>query len=888
MLSHDASVYDAGGNGEGRIAILPMAFDQFVGRDEELVALTDCLRRASEGRSVLVAVSGEAGVGKSRLVREFCARNAGHIEKTITGRCLETIKAPFLPFVHVFRELALEPGFDLDRLEEPAARGRVQKERHVARLQQMAHTLLKATAPKPRVIIIEDVHWADAATLELLEHLALAGEEGRLLVIVTLRADGMERGSTLARVLSRLRGGGLVFVRLAALDASQVSTLLRSAAPSLSRAVVERIKALSEGNPLFAEELLRAAIDGDATLSHPAYSSIRATVIDRLYKLTEADQQIVACASVVGRFFDVRFVQALADQDFDRVIAALRRARNLQLIREVPENAGEVLAFRHAIFASIIHDELLGVEARHLHLRLAEYLEREDDAKRRIAEIAHHYSVAHEAKKALLYNARAGDDAMSVTAFEDAARFYDEALRYAGAGTPIFAQLAEKRAYAWYAAGVAENTDALFSEAMTAYEALGRRQKVIEMLLFLSRQAWNDAQTVDGYRHAVRAIELIEEHDDELRDYARTMAASYAAHLGNLDEAESLIADVAACLKPEITARIIDTRAVVIARRGRLDDAWSICLEAQRIAQDSGDADAIVRVFSNSADIAAARGRRREAAALWRQAYAAARNAGYIGRMAYAALGYAAALLDCGLIDEAREPFATAMTAGVSNASVAIQAVCVGAMFRAYTGEPSMNSIREAFALDLAIRSRESLRIGQLGSALVFAHLAEGRHAEVRAVLRVTVDALETPAFAELLLAFGAIAGDRETRTRSLRLLQDAAADRATFAGVCRLAVTAPREALRLAEEQGCELLRRVLSAQLGKNGRISERRTPTLTRREIEVARLLADSLSNRGIAEHLGISERTVEHHVESILSRLGLRSRWLVTPDVLAQLT
>ncbi len=874
-----------------------MAFDHFVGRDEELVALTDCLERASEGRSMLVAIGGEAGIGKSRLVREFRARIEARAEKIVTGRCLETIKAPFLPFIQIFRELELDPGFDLGKFEEPAARGRAQREQHVARLQQLAHALLRAAAPKPHVLVIEDLHWADAATLELLEHLALSGGQGRLLVIVTVRTDGINRGGTLARVLSRLRAAGLIFVSLSTLKAPEITALLRGTAPRLPRAVIERIKALSEGNPLFAEELLRAALDGDDALSHPAYSSIRAMVIDRLYKLPEDDQQIIACASVVGRFFNVRFVAALANIELERCIAALRRARNLQLIREVPEHASrDVLAFRHAIFAEIIHDELLGVEARHLHMRLAEHLEREDDAKHRVAEIAHHYSVAQNAKKALLYKVRAGDDAMSLTAFEDAARSYDEALRYAQAGTPVFAQLAEKRAYAWYAAGVAENTDELFSQAVTAYEALGQRQKVVEMLLFLSRQAWNDAQSVDGYQHAMRAIELIAEDDDQLRDYARTMAASYAAHLGNLDEAESIIAELGASQRPEIAARITDTRAMIMARRGRLDDAWGIFLEAQQIVRRSGDPDAIVRVFSNSADIAAARGQRREAASLWREAYTTAKSAGYIGRMAYAALGYAAALLDCGQVEAAREPFENAMATGVTNASVAIQAAGVAALLRAFLGTAPPGTVEEEHALELAVRSRESLRIGQLGAAIAFAYFAEERGDDGREVLRKTIDALESPAFAEFLLVLGVLHGDLPTKVKARALLQSGSEPSTSFAGLCRSVVVALdaapgaraaalRDVIRVADEQGCVPLRLAL---LGvKRVPSGESRRVALTRREFQVARLLAEATTNRSIAEQLGISERTVEHHVESILSRLGLRSRWLVTPDLLAQL-
>jgi predicted ATPase/DNA-binding CsgD family transcriptional regulator len=897
-----------------------VVLEQFVGREEELAALNECFERAASGRPTLVAVSGEVGIGKSRLVREALSAIEPKARAIGVGHCLEHLKTPFLPFGEIVRGLKLDLGFDLQQETEPAARGRVQTEKHLRRLQMVAHALLNASG-RPFVVVVEDVHWADAATLGLLEHLAVSGTHGRLLIILTLRSEAVERAGAFARVLSKLRGAGLISVRLAPLKPTEITTLLRSAVQTqLPRATVERIKSLAEGNPLFAEELLRAALDDNVL--HPAYASIRATVIDRLYQLSESDQRVIVCASVVGRFFDPNLVAALAERSFDDTIAALRRARNLQLIREARDpGTSHTLAFRHSLFSEVVYQELLEVEARSLHARVASLILNlsKDQKTSRIAEIAYHYTAADDTKKALKYNAEAGDEAMRLTAFEDAAGFYEQALRYLQLGTAQYAELTEKRAYAWYAAGLAENTAGLFSDALAAYEAQGDRQKVVEMLLFLSRQAWNDAETPDGYHHAIRAADLIGDRDPALREYAMTMAASYAVHLGQLEEAERIVASLDAT-NPDIAARLIDTRAMLCARKGQINEALRLCAQAQIFAEQTADPDVLVRVYSNSADITALCGQREQAAELWHKAYSAAQAGGYIGRMAYAALGYAAALIECGQLEKARDLYRLALETGVSNASVTIQAAAVGALLNALLGIETSAFIKEEAAFELVLRSKESLRIGQLGGALAFNRLAHRESTQLQRILARAIGELESPVFAEMLLLLGAARGDVATKSRARDLLHRTTevADLPVLA-LCRRVVeaidsggTVLRSRLESIADSWAQMrchVPQIVTLELteddskirnalesiraaGYAGRLrgldsrSTVSTARLTPRELEVARLLADAESNRSIAERLGISERTVEHHVESILSRLGVRSRWLVTADLIAR--
>jgi DNA-binding CsgD family transcriptional regulator/tetratricopeptide (TPR) repeat protein len=890
----------------------------FVGREGELAALLESFELVAKAHTAFAMVSGEAGIGKSRLANELCRRVAERAQGVAIGHCLETIRTPFFPFLEIFDELGLNAGFEAAQNKDSAVRGRAQRERHLRRLQSLAHSLLTAAINKPFVVVIEDVHWADAATLGLLEHLAVSRAHGQLMVVLTVRAEEIERGGAFARVLVRLRNAGLITVGLGPLAPREVTELLRSSAPKpLARETIARIRDLAEGNPLFVEELLRAAVDDDNSLLDPAYANIRATVIDRFYLLCETDQRVLVCAAVAGRFFDVPLVAELSKRSFDEVLATLARARSLQLVRDGP--SPQTIAFRHAVFCEVIYRELLRADAQSLHAKVAEYAERQPE--RPLAEIAYHWSKAGNHDKAREYNLRAGDDAMQLTAFEDAARCYDEAIRYISPGTFAYAELAEKRAYAWYSAGVGENTGRMFADAVAGYEAIGQRQKVVEMHLFLSRQAWNDAETPDGYRHAMRAAELIGDADPSLRDYAKTMAASYATHLGDVDEAAQIL-DFAIGGNPEIAARMLDTQAIIQARRGDVDAALALCAEAQEVARQSGGPDVRVRVVTNAADVYAACGRLSEAADLWRDAYVVAQASGYIGRMAYAALGYAAALLLCGDIARARELYGIAVGTGVSNACVAIQAAAVGAMLRALVDSLPPVFPEGRAILDMALHSKESLRIGQLGGAIAFEQIASNRNEEARETLARSVAELTSPAFAEMLLLLAAAHGDPETQAQARSLLATSPSHSGlAVADLCKKGAQAAqlpaRERnvalgelanaaaqlshyplqlafLRLSgdDAKACRVAETIGATGYAKRlEKLRERPSPSrlaLTRRELEVARLLAEQESNRGIALRLGLSERTVEHHVASILSRLDVRSRWLVTPELISSIT
>ncbi len=228
--------------------------EQFVGRVDELALLNERLEDARDGRRAIVVIGGETGIGKSRLLREFIARADGRYGKFAEGHCVEHLKVPFLPIAEIVRTLRGEDSFD----ESLFPRGPVRTEDSGAeaqlhRVNAIAAALATPKSGKPNIIAIEDLHWADAATLGLVEHLASSASGGGMLTIVTVRSEAAERRSLIARALSRLRRVGTsTMIELSPLGRGEIAALVKkrarlnfSATPRNDRARKDTIRGKS-------------------------------------------------------------------------------------------------------------------------------------------------------------------------------------------------------------------------------------------------------------------------------------------------------------------------------------------------------------------------------------------------------------------------------------------------------------------------------------------------------------------------------------------------------------------------------------------------------------------------------------------------------------------
>ncbi|CAM4011391.1 helix-turn-helix transcriptional regulator [Nocardiopsis gilva] len=403
----------------------------FVGRHTELRALLDHAHRARTEASAAMLIGGDAGVGKSRLVREFAAQvGQGRL---VSGGCLElgVDGLPYAPFVAVLRHLLRDLGrapFDALALdgEHELARllpelGHAPAERREARgilFEQVLRLLTSVSRSDGLTIVIEDLHWADNATRDLLVFLLRNFYSPGLQVVATYRADDLHRTHPLRRLLPELeRLRSVTRMELGPLDREEVAeqaAAIRGSAlpPDEATALYER----TGGNPLFVESLT----DCSTILSDHVPETTRELLLASLYKLDDQARFVVRVASVgavSGGQIEHELLAHVADLPESELDAALHAVVDTNVLRV----EGTGYRFRHALLREAVHSELLPGQHSRLHLRFAEALDALPGvipADRLATEQAHHFYAASDLPRAL-------------SAAWSAARHASDALAYA-------------------------------------------------------------------------------------------------------------------------------------------------------------------------------------------------------------------------------------------------------------------------------------------------------------------------------------------------------------------------------------------------------------------------------------------------------------------------
>jgi DNA-binding CsgD family transcriptional regulator len=416
---------------------------RLVGREVELGRLLTLLGEAAAGRPVVALVSGDAGVGKTRLVTELSveARERGYA--VLTGRCAELADTvPYLPLADALRDAAAGPlagGPLLDALAARPVLSRLLPDVDGGRppggdmpglaQQQLFGAVLgmlsELAEAGPVLLVLEDLHWADRSTRDLVTFLSRALHRERLAIVVTYRTDDMYRRHPLRPVVAELsRLPSVTTVALGPLDASAMAEHLTSlSGRPIDAATLENLITRAEGNAYYAEELLEASASGSEL---PA--GLADLLLARTEKLSPEAQQVLRAAAVTGRRVDdelARRASGLAGPEYDD---ALREAVAHQLL--VPDG-DHGYAFRHALLREAIYGDLLPGERTRLHARLAELLADERrlaDVPGTAAELAHHSLASHDIPGAFAASVAAGREAERLAAPAEAHRHYDLAL----------------------------------------------------------------------------------------------------------------------------------------------------------------------------------------------------------------------------------------------------------------------------------------------------------------------------------------------------------------------------------------------------------------------------------------------------------------------------
>jgi class 3 adenylate cyclase len=429
-----------------------------VGREAELTELEDALLAALRGEGRMVLLSGDAGMGKTRLVTELGGRARGIGVTVLSGGCSEaTLAMPYLPFLEalgnyiarsdlaVLRERlgesAAELGALFPRLGPAPVEASDPAQAKLRLFEAIMHLLEVAAGESGLLLVMEDLHAADASTRELLDLLARRLQGARILVAGTYRGEEVGRKHPMHRDLQSWRRKGLAqVIELKPLDEREVEDMVQAIFDEPSEAETGRfLHERCEGNPFVLEELLKEAIDlGDIYRTERGWErkelsefrlprTVRDTILLRLERLEPDQVRMLRAAATLGDTFQDSALIAVAGEGLSSVQEALRACVQQQLVREDVDGGG-TYHFRHALTREAVYEDLISTERQEYHRRAAEWLNAQPGTG--AAVVAGHLIAAGLARDAVPLCLEAAARAEETWALVEAAELYEAALPY--------------------------------------------------------------------------------------------------------------------------------------------------------------------------------------------------------------------------------------------------------------------------------------------------------------------------------------------------------------------------------------------------------------------------------------------------------------------------
>jgi DNA-binding SARP family transcriptional activator len=413
------------------VAVPATPRDGVVGRALELGRLEQALDDATAGHGTTALVAGSAGIGKTRLVGELAERARRRGVTVLTGRCIDLVGAalPYFPLVEAFRPLrdtrALEGLQECPRfvpgspLPATALRNGGDSQLHLFEAVRTALERVSATAPV--VLVLEDLQWADASTLDLLSFLAHAVDNLRVLIVATWRHDAFRTDDAVHRLASGLRRRRLAFtVELGPLERDELATLVaRESDGPLSPELVESVCARAEGNPFFAEELLAAALRNEPELPEVLQDLLLAD----FGRLQATTRTVVRVVSAAGRAVPLSVLVSALPVAEEQIVESLREAVEQGVLS--PDRATGSYRFRHALIAEASYATLIPGEREDVHGRLATALAAEGA---RAGELAEHWIAARRPQEAFTASLEAARESEAVSGLSEALRHLERVL----------------------------------------------------------------------------------------------------------------------------------------------------------------------------------------------------------------------------------------------------------------------------------------------------------------------------------------------------------------------------------------------------------------------------------------------------------------------------
>jgi DNA-binding CsgD family transcriptional regulator/tetratricopeptide (TPR) repeat protein len=842
-------------------------------REEALQALADALAHVGSEGGRIALVSGEAGIGKTSLLSRFAAEQPNEV---LWGAC-EALFTP-QPLGPLY-DIAPRAGGDLLALLKAGA----------PRPSLFAALLTALSQPgRPGIVVVEDAHWADEATLDLLKFLGRRIHQTRSLLVVTYRDDEVGARHPLRLVLGDLPSRSVVRLRLPPLSEPAVAALAaQSGRPG------EAVYEVTGGNPFFVTEVL--ANEGEEV---PA--TVRDAVLARALRLSPAARAVLEAVSVVP----ARAERWLLDEILSPSEATLEECLASGVLRA----EGDALAFRHELGRLAVEGALSDPRRRSLHARVLEVLTDRGLEAISLARLVHHADGAGDSAAVLRFAPEAARQAALLSAHREAASHYATALRHAEGSPPEErAALLEGHSFECYLHEGIQEALADREETLAIWRRLGRREKEGETLRWTSRLHWFLGHKAEADRYAADAVALLETlpPGDELamaysnRAQLHMLACDYEGtmHWGNraIALAESLGATEvlihALNNVGTIGLHIGDMRGIARLER-------SLALAGERGLQEH-----VARAYTNLGTCSAVLRDYPHAQRYLDEGIAYSTERDLDSWRLYMAAWRARVHFELGEWGLAGDEASWVLARTAISAITRIPALAVLAHLRVRRGDPGAEALLDE-AWELAVGTGEPQRIAPVAAARAEAAWWGGR---IETVLDEVQEAFELALqssnpwwpgeLAFWLWRGGALAPPphRVSGAPALQIDGDwrRAADAWQEAGcpyerAMALAEgdePARREALTLFEHLGATPAAAALRQELRAEGvrrvprgpRPATRANPAgLTGRQMDVMGLLTEGLSNADIAARLFVSPKTVEHHVAAVLSKLGVQSR------------
>jgi class 3 adenylate cyclase len=602
--------------------IHPAVCPLLVGRDDELSALEDALLDANRGSSRFVVLTGEAGIGKTRLATDLMKRASKLGCTTMWGSCSEAdLALPYLPLLEAVGNYLA--GADVDDIGGRLGAARYElaqlfpqlatggagsppgdPSQAKMRLFESIVSLLSIAAQRTGLLlVIEDIHWAESSSRELLDYLARRLRVLRIMVLVTYRKDELHRRHPLRPTIQGWRRSGFAeIIELRELnrnDVAEVIAAIFDSAPSEDFRDV--MYSRSEGNPFVLEEMLREALDcGEIHRTADGWErraveqvrlpeTVRDTILMRVGRLEPEDGRVVEAAAVLGRHFDYPMLVATSDVEEGKVQGALEAAIREQLIEDDPGTPGR-FRFRHALTQEAIYTDIVLPRRQQMHSRASDVFA--SAGEEAAFDLAFHLSEAGRHEEAVPACLRGADQAVRRYAYGDAVVLYERALRHVTDQRQrgeIICRLGE----ALWLDGRSSRAERHLDEGIELLNSIRQRNATAHYLITRGRCRWERSRPDLAEEDYGAALEILEP-EGASRDLAVVYTRMAGMRLFEVDGTGCVeAAEKAASIAAEAGAE--DARAWALGflafgrfDQGDADDAFRILEEAYRLAIDRG------------------------------------------------------------------------------------------------------------------------------------------------------------------------------------------------------------------------------------------------------------------------------------------------------------